>query len=97
MEARFFNPYSVQMGSWSSGLLFRYSEYDVFQIVVITSSGYWYHYLSKGSVEQDQLRAHEWSAHIATGAYDYNDVRIIALGTEGDIVHQRSTTLPHWI
>ena len=86
IEARFFNPYSPQTGSWSSGFLFRWarsSPDNTFHIVVIRQDGRWYHYLRTGDVSNEQLRGRGFSAAIAPGAYDSNHIRVVAIGEEG--------------
>lgn len=83
IEARFFNPYSTQSGSWSSGFVFRQTGANVVHIVVINSDGAWYHYLRTGDVDTQQDLAAEYSNHINTTARGSNHVRIIANGSEG--------------
>ena len=84
IEARFFNPYSRQEGEWDIGFLFRYGqgrEYSLFHAVMIHSGGWWSHDL-RTDAEMNSRLASDYSAHIATGAYDYNDIRIIVFGDE---------------
>ena len=83
IEARFFNPYSSQVGSWSSGFIFRKADSNVVYIVVVSSNGAWYHYLRTGDVDTEQDLAAEFSTHINTTARGSNHIRIIANGTEG--------------
>ena len=81
IEATFFNPYSTQVGEWSSGFLFR-SGSNTFHAIVISSNGVWYHKLRKGDIETQELAA-EHSSHIDTTPDGSNHIRIIALRDEG--------------
>ena len=83
IEARFFNPYSSQAGSWSSGFFFRHSDANVAHIVVVSSNGAWHHYLRTGDIATQQDLAAEYSNHIDTTAGGSNQVRVIANGSEG--------------
>ena len=86
IEARFFNPYSSQTGNWSNGFLFRWapsSPDNTFHIVFVTQAGRWYHYLRTGEVSNTQQVGSGSSTAIATGAYDSNHIRILAIGAEG--------------
>ncbi len=85
IEARFFNPYASQTGSWSSGFLFRWAPShpdNAFHTVVITQAGRWYHILRIGDGEHRSLGTGS-SAAIATGAYDSNHIQVIVIGGEG--------------
>ena len=84
IEARFFNPYSSQTGSWGSGFLFRLGT-DRFHTVFVTQSGQWYHYLRTGDASNDQQVRSGFSTLINTDAYGSNFVRIIAIGREGTL------------
>ena len=83
VEARFFNPYSTQDGSWSSGFTFRSGRFNEFHILGIHSSGRWFHYLRTGDVATQQDLAAEYSNHIITTAGGSNHIRIITNGSEG--------------
>ena len=83
IEARFFNPYSSQDGSWSSGFIFRNSDANVAHIVVVNGNGTWYHYLRTGDVDTQQDLAAEFSIHINTDRNGNNHIRIIANGSGG--------------
>ena len=83
IEARFANPYSTEVGNWSSGFIFRKTDANVVHIVIVNSNGTWYHYLRTGDVETQQDLAAEYSNHIDTTARGSNHVRIIANGSEG--------------
>ena len=83
IEARFFNPYSAQDGSWSSGFLVRQGGVNEFHTIVVDESGWWYHYVRLGDVNTEQESAKRASAHISTGPSGSNHIRIIALGAEG--------------
>ena len=83
IEATFFNPYSTQVGDWSSGFLFRSGRSNTFHVVVVSSNGAWYHYLRTGDVNTEQDLAAEFSNQIDTTRYGNNHIRIIANGSEG--------------
>lgn len=83
IEARFRNPYSTQIGKWSSGFLFRSSNSNTFHVIVVSSNGVWYHYLRTGDVDTEQDLAANFSSHIDTTPHGSNHVRIIAKETEG--------------
>ena len=85
IEARFFNPYASQTGRWNSGFLFRWAPShpdNAFHTVVVTQAGRWHHILRVGDGEHQRL-GNGFSTAIATGAYDSNHIRIIAIGAEG--------------
>ena len=83
IEARFFNPHSIQDGAWSSGFLFRSGRFDEFHIVVIHSSGNWYHNLRLGDVETEREMEWKYSDNISTSANSSNHIRIIVKGSQG--------------
>ena len=86
IEARFFNPYSTEVGEWSSGFLFRHSPYDdtsLFHAVVITSDGSFFHYLRTSEAGPDQRLAARQISHINTDPGTSNHVRIAFTGSEG--------------
>ena len=82
-EARFFNPYSVQEGDWSSGFLFRSSASNEFHVVGIGGSGRWFHRLRTSDSDSTKGLAEKGSTHISTDPSGSNHVRVIALGPEG--------------
>ena len=81
IEARFFNPYAVSEGSWSSGFFFRNSGLNELHAIVIDVSGIWYHRLSNGTVEAQSLQA-KVSSVISTSPAGSNLLRLIALGDD---------------
>ena len=84
IEARFFNPYSSQTGTWSSGFLFRNARESVTQhAIVVTSNGAWYHYLRTGDIDSEQELAAEFSTHINTNQNGSNQIRIISQASRG--------------
>ena len=85
IEARFFNPYSAQDGSWTSGFLFRRSGFNTFHVVFIHSGGRRFHRLRLGDADASQTLGQGRSSYIATGPYSYNDIRVIAIGDEGTL------------
>ena len=82
-EARFFNPYPVQEGDWSSGFLFRSDASNEFHVVGIGGSGRWFHRLRTGDSDSTKGLADKASTHITTDPSRSNHIRIIALGPEG--------------
>ena len=89
IEARFFNPYSVHDGRWTSGFLLR-DEPDGwgFHLVGITSRGYWIHSLRTGKTESEiENTLLDWgeTSVINTFLWGYNDIRVIAIGDEGTL------------
>ena len=83
IEARFFNPYSAQEGSWTSGFMFRQGVANEFQAVVIDQSGRWYHHVRTGDADTTHPLAEGASSLISTSRSGSNHVRIIAVGREG--------------
>ena len=83
LEARFFNPYSVQEGDWSSGFLFRAGASSEFHVVGVGESGRWFHRLRTGDSNTTKRLADKASTHIATDQSGSNHVRVIVLGAEG--------------
>ena len=83
IEARFFNPYSTQVGGWSVGFLLRSGRSNTFHAIVISSNGAWNHYLRTGDVDIGQDLAAEFSNHIDTNRNGSNQIRIITRGPEG--------------
>ena len=81
-QATFENPYARSVGEWDYGFLFRAGEENRFHAVVVTSDGWWFHYLREGAVErsaQDSGRA----SGLRTGANDSNELRVVAAGGLG--------------
>ena len=83
IEALFFNPYSAQEGSWTSGFMFRQGVANEFQAVVIDQSGRWYHHVRTGDADTTHPLAEGASSLISTSRSGSNHVRIIAVGREG--------------
>ena len=83
IEARFFNPFSSQEGSWSNGFIFRRNSSGAFHVVVVDSNGSWYHYLRSGDGDDDLNLATEYSSEISTTSNGSNFIRIITSGSEG--------------
>ena len=84
IEARFFNPYSAQEGSWSSGFMFRQGVANAFHAVIIdqfrltgTSVRERATWIRRSGVAEDR------SSHIDTSPSGSNHIRIIAIGREG--------------
>ncbi len=89
IEARFFNPYSAHDGHWTNGFLLR-DEPDGkgFHLVGINSRGYWIHILRTGKIESEVKNtrlAWKTTSVIDTSLGGYNDIRIIAIGDEGNL------------
>ena len=83
IEARFFNPYSAQEGSWSSGFLIRQGRSNEFHAVIVDDSGRWHHRLRTSVTESAHAVAEGRSSHISTSPSGSNHIRIIAMGDEG--------------
>ena len=83
IEARFFNPYSVRDGDWSSGFLFREEGGGELHAVLVTDSARWFHYLRTGGADRDRRIADGSSKHISTARDGSNHVRIILMGGHG--------------
>ena len=83
IEARFYNPYSAQEGSWSSGFMFRRGVANEFHAVLIDSNGYWYQRSRTGDLDSAVRVAEDTSSHIDTSPSGSNHIRIIAFGREG--------------
>ena len=83
IEARFFNPYSAQQGSWSSGFMFRQGVANESHAVIIDQSGRWYHGLRTGDADTTHGVADGRSSHIDTSASGSHHVRIVAIGRDG--------------
>ena len=81
IEARFFNPFFVPEGEWSSGFILRGSIDDGSYVVVIDGSGGWYHGLLWGG-DLESLRE-EWEDGIATARGNANLLLVIAIGESG--------------
>ena len=83
IQARFFNPYSAQEGSWSSGFLMRNSGANEFHALVVKESGRWLHRVRMGDIQSTQRLANQASEHISTRPSGSNHIRVIVLGGEG--------------
>jgi hypothetical protein len=83
MQVRFFNPYAVSEGPWTSGIILRNSTSGVYHAIIITSSGRWYHSLKTGSMADQNLVQARVSSDISTSPAGSNQLRIIALGDDG--------------
>jgi len=83
IQVRFFNPYAVSEGPWSSGIGLRNSTYSAFHAILIHSDGLWYHRLRTGSSEGQKLVQERVSDDISTSPAGSNQLRIIALGDDG--------------
>jgi hypothetical protein len=82
IEARFFNPYSTSTGPWDYGFMLRNSGFNIFHSVIVTSTGYWYHYVRTGTVESSQMLDGQRNSAISTGVGTNNQIRIIVLGND---------------
>ncbi len=83
IEARFFNPYSIAVGPWSSGFLIRGGSANLFHAVVFNEYSRWFHYLRTGHAVSERELANEASDLLSNKRNGSNHVRIIALGDEG--------------
>ena len=89
IEARFYNPYSAQEGSWTSGFMFRQGVSEEFHAVLIDDSGYWYQRSRTGDLDSAQAVAEGRSSHIDTSPSGSNHIRIIASRKGGMAVRKR--------
>ena len=83
VEARFFNPYSAQEGSWSSGFLIRQGKSNEFHAVIVDDSGRWYHSKRTGDADSTHFVSDGRSSHISTSPSGSNHIRIVAVGDDG--------------
>ncbi|MFH1560125.1 MAG: S1C family serine protease [Chloroflexota bacterium] len=83
IETRFFNPYSISVGSWDYGFILRSSAPNTFHIIFVRSNGYWYHYLRTGTQESTEKLVSQWSSAINTSASGDNHLQLVALGDKG--------------
>ena len=83
VEARFFNPFSAQEGSWSSGFLIRQGKSNEFHAVIVDDSGRWYHSKRTGDADSTHFVADGRSSHISTSPSGSNHIRIVAVGDDG--------------
>ena len=81
VEARFFNPYFVPEGEWSSGFFFRNSRDGGTSAVVISGSPGWYHGLWNG--DDWEVLEHEWEDRVATSRGNANLLLVMAFGDRG--------------
>ena len=83
IEARFFNPFFVPEGDWSSGFFFRNSREGGTHSVVISGSPGWYHGFWDGD-DWERL-AVEREDGIATNRGNANLLLVIAIGDHGHL------------
>ncbi len=83
IEARFFNPFFVPEGEWSSGFTFRNSGVGGPYVVVISGSPGWYHGLWRG--DNWEKLAIEWEDRVAPARGNANLLLIIAIGESGHL------------
>ena len=83
-RATFENPYARSTGGWDYGLLFRGSGEEQFHAVVVTSDGWWSHYLREGSSDTnaDPVAQGRLSG-LRTGTGSLNEIRVVAAGERG--------------
>ena len=81
VEARFFNPYFVPEGEWSSGFFFRNSRDGGTYAVVISGSPGWYHGLWNG--DDWEVLEHEWEDRVTTSRGNANLLLVMAFGDRG--------------
>ena len=81
IEARFFNPYFVSEGEWSSGFMFRSSPEDGPFVVAISGTPAWYHRLWDGNGWEDL--ASELDDRIVTTRGQANLLLVITIGDTG--------------
>ena len=82
-EATFTAPHSSSEASWSSGFLVRRTGPNMGHVVVIYSSGTWFHYLRTGNPDDDQVIRRGQSSAIRTNGITTNHIRVIALNSAG--------------
>ncbi len=83
IEATFVNPYSTDLGDWSSGFMFRSGVFDEFHLLAVHNSGNWYHNLRTGDVETEQELKFEFSHLIRLSENDRNHLRVIFIENDG--------------
>ena len=66
-------------GDWDYGFMLRDSDVNVFYSVIISSNGWWHHYVRTGTDEGEKL-AGQWSSAIDTSANGSNSLKIIVMG-----------------
>lgn len=81
-QAKFENPYGRFTGDWDYGFIFRASGENRFHAVVVTSDGWWSHYLREGTVETSALGSGKVSG-LRTGIGDSNELRLVAAADLG--------------
>ena len=82
VEVTFIDTHSASGRAWSYGFLIRRS-WPGSHIIVISSTGRWFHYLRKENPEDDHLVQEGNSFNIRTGNNVKNHVRVIASGDTG--------------
>ncbi len=83
IEARFFNPYSTRVGTWSYGFIFRSKTANEFHVVGIRNTDIWFHRLRTEDSRASQNLAEAYSSRINTDRQGSNYIRIVARGSEG--------------
>jgi hypothetical protein len=81
VEATFVPPH-YDTRPWSSGFMLRRPGVNEQHIVVIISTGYWYHYIREGTTASETVSS-GYSPHIATSQGKTNHIRVIALEDVG--------------
>ena len=81
VHATFVNPYPVDAGLWSHGILFRHRSKDRFQGIAISSNGTWLHFIRDGA----DLSVHEQdgSVSLKLGSGEQNRIGLMAVGNTG--------------
>ena len=83
-RATFENPYARSTGGWDYGFLFRGPGEERFHAVVVTSDGWWRHYLREGSSDRNaDPVAQGRVSGLRTSAGGLNEMRIVAAGDRG--------------
>ena len=83
IETRFFNPFFVPEGDWSSGFTFRHSREGGPYAVVISGSPGRYHGLWSG--DDWEVVEHEWEGRIAPSRGNANILLVMAFGDRGHL------------
>lgn len=84
VQARLHNPYGRSEGGWDYGFIFRAGEEDRFHAVVITSDGWWFHYLREGSADRDaDPVAQGRTSSLLLEAGSSNELRLVAASELG--------------
>ena len=80
-HATFVNPYPVDAGLWSHGMLFRHFSKDRFQGVVISSNGTWLHFIRDGADSSVHEQRGSVSLNLKSG--EQNRIGLMAVGNTG--------------